>query len=248
MANWDDLKRELELWGKAGQIATLWWRDDDAMEASPALDRLLDYGTPIHLAMIPGLLKEKVHLPPHIYVAQHGFDHCNRAGRAEKKSEFPASRNEEEILQDLTKGFHILQEFYGRQFQPLFVPPWNRFDHPAKWWRAGLKAISRFAPYPSKKKQPEPEGDGYRSFDTNIDLIDWKTRSFIGEGEALDKLCVHLAARRLGSPDVSGPTGILTHHLLHDAALWAFLDNWQNFIEYHSEQMNWIAVEVELNG
>ncbi|MEK9660397.1 MAG: hypothetical protein VW644_01455, partial [Alphaproteobacteria bacterium] len=40
-APWDALAAELDVWAAAGRTATLWWRDDDADAASPALERLL---------------------------------------------------------------------------------------------------------------------------------------------------------------------------------------------------------------
>ena len=42
MSSWDDLTTELDGWDEAGMIAEFWWRDDDAVEPTPALDQLLD--------------------------------------------------------------------------------------------------------------------------------------------------------------------------------------------------------------
>src|SRR5260370_8196861 len=54
-AGWPDLTNELDRWGEAGRIATLWWRDDDAATASARLDRLLSIAgnVPIPLPAIP---------------------------------------------------------------------------------------------------------------------------------------------------------------------------------------------------
>ena len=41
MAEWPDLIAELDRWEEAGQVATLWWRDDDAVAPTARLDRLL---------------------------------------------------------------------------------------------------------------------------------------------------------------------------------------------------------------
>ena len=41
MGEWSDLEAELEAWRCRGRRATFWWRDDDAVEATPALERLL---------------------------------------------------------------------------------------------------------------------------------------------------------------------------------------------------------------
>jgi hypothetical protein len=54
-AEWCDLVDELDRWEEAGRVAQLWWRDDDAVAPTPALDRLLDVaaGIPLSLAVIP---------------------------------------------------------------------------------------------------------------------------------------------------------------------------------------------------
>jgi hypothetical protein len=38
---WRRLEAELDRWGDAGRAATFWWRDDDASDATPALETLL---------------------------------------------------------------------------------------------------------------------------------------------------------------------------------------------------------------
>ena len=57
MSTWRELEQELEAWARSGRRATFWWRDDDAVEPSPALDRLLELAAsgraPLALAVIP---------------------------------------------------------------------------------------------------------------------------------------------------------------------------------------------------
>ncbi|HUA50624.1 MAG TPA: hypothetical protein VMB81_00595, partial [Candidatus Sulfotelmatobacter sp.] len=53
---WNALEREFAQWAAAGRTATLWWRDDDAVAPSAALDRLLTLGAgraPVALAVVP---------------------------------------------------------------------------------------------------------------------------------------------------------------------------------------------------
>ena len=61
MVDWPDLTRELDAWAEDGRTATFWWRDDDAVEVTPALEKLLqtadDAETPLSLAVIPGALR-----------------------------------------------------------------------------------------------------------------------------------------------------------------------------------------------
>ncbi|TIT57545.1 MAG: polysaccharide deacetylase, partial [Mesorhizobium sp.] len=54
---WQPLVEELARWQRAGRKAEFWLRDDDAVDPTPALDRLLDltrqFAVPVTLAVIP---------------------------------------------------------------------------------------------------------------------------------------------------------------------------------------------------
>ena len=56
-ADFTPLRTELAIWRREGLILPLWWRDDDAVQPTPALERLLTLSTglglPVHLAVIP---------------------------------------------------------------------------------------------------------------------------------------------------------------------------------------------------
>ena len=75
-----DLERELDAWAAAGRTATLWWRDDDAAGATPALERLLaladELATPLALAVIPARadrsLRHLLARSRRVVVLQHG--------------------------------------------------------------------------------------------------------------------------------------------------------------------------------
>jgi hypothetical protein len=65
---------------------------------------------------------------------------------------------------------------------------------------------------------------GLRLVNVHADLVDWRgDGGFIGEAAALGLVLRHLGNRRLGRADVDEPTGILTHHLVQDAATERFL-------------------------
>ena len=91
-AEWADLVAELDRWGEAGQVATLWWRDDDAVAAAPELDALLRLAgeVPLGLAVIPADAQPEltaVLAPfPQVAVLQHGWCHANHAASG-KRSE-----------------------------------------------------------------------------------------------------------------------------------------------------------------
>ena len=86
---WGALSEELDQWSQLGQIATFWWRDDDATQPSDRLDRLLDIaaGTPIALAVIPmaaaPALANRLAGATNITIMQHGFAHTNHAPKSD---------------------------------------------------------------------------------------------------------------------------------------------------------------------
>src|SRR5204863_8867722 len=61
-AEWPDLVAELDRWGEAGRVAPLWWRDDDAVTATPQLSALLRLSgeVPLALAAIPALVRPEL--------------------------------------------------------------------------------------------------------------------------------------------------------------------------------------------
>ncbi len=87
MADWTDLDNELAAWAGAGQVATLWWRDDDAKSVTPELDKLLELrkqvGAPLALAVIPAgahdPLARRLASLAEITVLQHVYAHQNHA-------------------------------------------------------------------------------------------------------------------------------------------------------------------------
>jgi hypothetical protein len=193
--------------------ATFWWRDDDAAEWTPALERLLDIDVPIALAVIPEKAEEKLFgkLPSHVAVLQHGTDHMNRAGPGEKKTEFPASEPDGRALARLTAAARRLREMSGGRALPVLVPPWNRIrqDLAEKLSPMGLIGLSRDG-------TAKPVA-GLAQVNTHIDIIAWhEGRRFIGEGEAL--------AAAIELMEMTSPVGWLTHHAVHDAQAWRFLE------------------------
>jgi len=64
-----------------------------------------------------------------------------------------------------------------------------------------------------------------REVNTHVDIIDWRgTRAFVGEAAALGALLSHLSAKLRNQADAGEPTGVLTHHAVHDAASWSFIE------------------------
>lgn len=227
--DWSELARELDVWHAAGRTATLWWRDDDACGAGAALARLLEiatqYGVPLALAVIPAraerALAEHVRTAPAVAVLQHGYAHRNHAPSGVKRSELGDHRPATAIDTELERGWRRLAGLFGAAALPVLVPPWNRIGPGVsrRLPRLGYRGLSTFGPRSAREPLP-----GLCQVNSHLDLIDWRgTRGFVGVPLALGALLGHLRARRVGRADAGEPTGLLTHHLVHDDACWEFV-------------------------
>src|SRR5438105_9928618 len=134
MVKWPDLMAEFDRWEEAGRVATLWWRDDDAVAPTARLGRLLSIasGVPVSLAVIPADAEQELaqwvtrylRSTPKASVAvlQHGWRHLNHSGGG-KKSEFPVGRSRSEVASELAAGRARLSDLFGTRAQAVLVPP-----------------------------------------------------------------------------------------------------------------------------
>ena len=228
LTDWKPLKTELEIWWGEGLQLPFWWRDDDAIAPSGQLDQLLELagetGMPVHLAVIPHgatqELAERLADTPLAVPVIHGFLHQNHAPDGEKKCEFGADRVQRAVRDDISNGAAKMQKLFGPNIAPMFVPPWNRFApiHLPILAGAGFQAISTFTP----RQRPEACA-GLAQINTHIDPIDWHgTRSAHSADLLIAQTVELLHNRRNGSQDNNEPLGFLTHHLVHDSAIWDF--------------------------
>ena len=98
---WAEIRTELDVWSAKKRDALFWWRDDDATDATPALDRLLGLHraakVPLALAIVPAnatpALADRLAQTPGVDLLQHGYAHTNHASASDKKMELglPAS-------------------------------------------------------------------------------------------------------------------------------------------------------------
>lgn len=215
----DTLLRALDLRAAEGRPARLWLRDDDAVQPSAALDHLLALtagaGVPVTLAVIPAHsgqdLADRLSSAPGVSVAVHGWAHVNHAPPAEKKQELGAHRPVATVLAELAQGFAHLACLHGGQFTPVLVPPWNRISSQVVQGLPGLgfRALSVFG----------PEGDApLPLFNTHVDVMDWHG----SRGGRPDAVLFEELAAAISRSDA--PVGLLTHHLVHDAQVWGFLE------------------------
>lgn len=226
--NWAPLDQELTRWQELGLTLPLWWRDDDAIAPSPQLDQLTrlsaQLGLPVHLAVIPrdatDALADFLQNHPNLVPVVHGWAHKNHAPPDQKKAEFGPHRPLSELKTDAKAALDHLHRLIGTDLRPMFVPPWNRItpdllgDLPA----LGYRAVSTFTP----RKTPEA-APGLAQINTHLDPIDWKGSRSLADPDALIAQVVRqMQDRRESRADTSEPYGILTHHLVHDDAIWQF--------------------------
>jgi hypothetical protein len=229
MGAWEDLKRELDAWGQAERLATLWWRDDDAVAPSPALDRLNDlgraHGVVAALAVVPKTAEAAL---PGAALFQHGYAHINHG--AAKKAELGPERPAQAIASELASGRRRLLDLFADRVLPVLAPPWNRIapDVVALLPGLGFRGLSTYRP-----RQRSEAAPGLVQVNTHADIIDWRQRRFAGDDAAIGAILRHLIDRRLGRADAGEPTGILTHHLVHDAPAWSFLETLLKFTRTH---------------
>lgn len=229
MHAWSDLDRELDAWDAAGRVATLWWRDDDARGDCPELRRLLEISAncrvPLGLAVIPQDSEES--LQPLVAglatarVLVHGFAHCNHEPAGEKSSELGRGRTAEAVRRELRWSRRRLQALFPQQWFPVLVPPWNRID---ERWCQLLPALKIHGLSTFGARQSGLAAPCVAQVNTHVDIVDWRGgRGFVGLERALQQLTEHLALRRSGGADSQEPTGLLTHHQVHDQTCWEFI-------------------------
>lgn len=220
---WTPLRTELDRWQAAGKTARFWLRDDDAIEPTPALEKLLkstaDANVPLTLAVIPASTGEPLAArladERQVLVALHGWSHTNHAGPDEKKQELGAHRAPDIVLRELRDGLAILQRLFGPHFISMLVPPWNRINSAliAELPALGLENLSVYG--------PAKAGSPIRLLNTHVDIMNWHgIRGGRPHEELVADVVKELQAR---FDDDAEPIGILTHHLVHDETAWAFL-------------------------
>ncbi len=224
-AGWDALGRELDLWARRGRQAQFWWRDDDAADASAALQRLLRlrarYGLPLAIAAIPADatpgLAAMLAGDEEVRVIQHGWDHRNHAGPGRPKAELADGRDPDEVEADLRRGREKLAALFGERFLPVLVPPFNHLARSLSGSVAasGFDAVSTEGDFP---------GLALPCRNVHIDPIDWSRGAPKRPEDIIRQALGALRLRRFGLVSPSSPVGIVTHHLQHREETWNSLE------------------------
>ena len=187
-----------------------WLRDDDAVKVTPALERLLSFGVPVALAVIPDLAEPSL-FEKDVAFLQHGCDHRNRAAPGEKKTEFPAKETIADALERLRVSRERLATLGGSKVLPVLAPPWNRIrpELAAALPSIGIRGLSAYG--------EEESIPGLQQVNTHVDIVAWREgKRFIGDDEATRLAMTYVSEGK--------PIGWLTHHAVHDAATWQFLE------------------------
>ena len=223
---WKPVTDELMQWHKAGLTASLWLRDDDAVEPTSLLDRLIAmtarHRIPLVLAVVPAKTDER--LAAHIrsiervHPCVHGWAHTNHAPPGEKKQELGSHRKKSLVLDELTRGLACLRDLHGERLLPVLVPPWNRIAHDLIGELPGLG----FAGLSTFGRKPMPHPSGLAIANCHVDLIDWKSGGRCRDHvELVAELAIELERSRLSG---RAPVGLLSHHLVSDDKAFGFLD------------------------
>lgn len=221
------LRAELKECHAAKMPVPMWWRDDDATQASAALDRLLDIADetncPVHIAAIPALAQPNLSdatLGRNANILVHGWAHVDSSLPDAKKSEF--GRLRPGTLMDVERARHRLNRLFGDRVWPMFVPPWNRVEQSilAKLPSLGFSAVSTFLPRAGNIA-------GLTQINTHVDPIFWRGNRDLQDPDLLIAQTIKLLQdRREGTTDAHEPLGLLTHHLVHTCDIWDFSRAW----------------------
>lgn len=222
------LRAELAEWQEARADCTVWWRDDDLVDATPALEQLAELSrrrqAPVLMSVIPrgaaATLAASTAAMSTLAFCQHGWAHVNHAPPGQPNSEFGPGRDPAASRADLARGNARMRELFGERFLPVLVPPWNGIADallPALH-ELGLGGVSQYFGQPAAAAM-----HGVRRVDTHLDILDWGSRSRVRAPAILvERVVTILQLRREGGLDE--PFGILSHHRAMLQPSWLFLE------------------------
>lgn len=238
-----ELTDHLDWFAERGRKVRFWWRDDDAIEPTPALERMLSlantHKVDLAFAVIPKMatkaLAERFDDEPHALVLQHGWQHKNfqRKDLGEKAAELGSRRDPDDLMAELKAGHDRLQELFGDKFVKAMVPPWNRIDPEIsrRLPGIGLSGLSTFTWHNFPRAH---------QLQSHIDILKWKEQvRFIGWESARLRIDLQLTRRRNTGAE---PVGLLTHHLVHDDGCFEFLEIFLEIAAHH-EGAEWPDVK-----
>jgi predicted glycosyltransferase len=227
--DWTPFESALGYARDRGYEPVLWWRDDDAVEATPQLDRLLRQvraaKADIALAVVPTharkSLADRLGEESGACVLVHGYAHVNHASAGEKKAEFGPGRDVAGMAAETRAGLQELEKTFRDNLLRVFVPPWNRVARPLVPLLAevGYTGLSTFRDRLSAHPAP-----GLLQINTHVDPIDWHGGRGLQNVSAVVAAFADALRTRGNFEGPIEPIGFLTHHLVHDKAVWSFCE------------------------
>ncbi|MEM8731438.1 MAG: polysaccharide deacetylase family protein [Pseudomonadota bacterium] len=207
----------------------VWWRDDDAIQDTAALHTLFALADqvdwPLHLAVIPARADDSLarclRSAAHVVPLTHGWAHQSHARPLQKNAEYGATRDLAVMAGEAGRARARLGDLLDDPPAPMFVPPWNRIapDLLPLLAGEGYTMLSTFAP--RRVQMPCP---GLTQINTHLDPIHWRGgRSLVPPKRLIAQMAQDLRDRQDGRTDATEPYGLLTHHLVHDDAIWTFV-------------------------
>ena len=158
----------------------IWWRDDDIVEDTKELRRLLDfsekYNVPACRSVIPKHVSKeainKIKSIDAISILQHGYAHTNYAKFGDPLNEFGTDRDLEIQIKEIRQGYIKLKDAFNDQFLPIFVPPWNHISSNTikRLEEVGFIGISLIG-------KTIFNYNGLRNLSVQIDIHSWETKS-----------------------------------------------------------------------
>jgi len=206
------------------QDASIFFRADDIAVPGKQFAYLLEvfsqYRVPLCLAVVPAWLTRPRWLALKRVAKnaasrwcwhQHGWRHVNHETKG-KKQEFGPTRSRADLEHDIGCGRQRLEKLMGKDFYPVFTPPWNRCGQTALdvLNSLGYAAVSR------SRGGKSSTLNGVPNFDVNVDLHTRKEKiPADGWHNLLDELQQAIA---------SGRCGIMIHHQRMNQAAFDFLE------------------------
>ncbi len=200
----------------------VFFRDDDVDEDEATLRRLLDIfaqrNVPVILGVIPATLTEAgikllAQFSASTEIVQHGWQHVNHELRG-RKCEFGNSRGFMEQLDDIARGQARMNEAFGDNWFPAFIPPWNRCM--AQTYQAldqlGFRVLSQL------RSDASPiTGFSFQDISVTLDLYRWKGGATLKPQEEILQTLAQQCAQ-------SQSIGIMLHHKIMNDEAFFFLE------------------------
>jgi hypothetical protein len=213
-----------------GHAVTVWWRDDDAVAATPQLDRLFAIARRVQaslaIAAIPARIEPslaaRLQDEPGSRLLVHGLNHLNHAEHGQRPAEFGDDRPLSALEGDARDALARARAAAGSLVLPVFVPPWNRLSPAlaAALPRLGYAGLSTFG---ASALIP-----GLAVVNTHLDPVDWR-----GSRSALSPEALAAALERALTFPEPVPVGLLTHHVMFDEPLWGLTNDLTELLAAH---------------